>query len=88
VDAQHGKGQTAQQSLHQCDDHRALDGGAHHGGELVQQIVGVLAAHRDGAAHHARQRAAIAQKEEQQVQHDAQIDDQEQRVLSDRQRVR
>ena len=71
--AEEPEGQPADDALRRGHGDVALDGGADHGGELVEQVVRVRLGQRQGVAHDLRQVGAVAQQEEQQVQHDAKL---------------
>ncbi|MPM65487.1 hypothetical protein SDC9_112384 [bioreactor metagenome] len=80
LDAKEPKDQPAQRALHGGDGDVALDGGADHGGELGGQLALVHRVQRHRVAHAGGQRAAVAQQEEQQVQHHAETHHELQRV--------
>src|SRR5690606_13207135 len=75
ADAQYPENQTTECALYRGYQHVALDGGAYHAGELDLQATLGGVGQRNGAADLVDQLLAVAQQEEQQVQHDEEADE-------------
>ena len=69
LNAQGPQRHAADHPLHDGHHDVALDGGADHGGELVQEVVGVRRGQRQRIANGGRQLGAVSQQEIQHVQH-------------------
>lgn len=87
LDVQHPEDQPAQRPLGGGHRDVALDRGTGHGDELARQLPLVLVVHRDRVAHAGGELHAVAQQEEQQVEHHAEAHDELQRVLAHVQRL-
>jgi hypothetical protein len=82
LDAQCPENEPSKRTLAGRDNEVALDGGADHGGEFVGQLALVVAIQGHGMADAMHQCRAIAQQEEQQIQHHAKAYEKLHRVLA------
>ena len=83
MQAEQPEDQPAERALHDRDQDRALDHGAHDDGEFLEQRALLLGPERERILDALRDLGAVAKEEEQEIEHDEQADDEVRRALAD-----